>query len=676
MRNLIFISYSHDDKAWLERLQAHLQPLVLEQEVSIWADTEIRSGERFKKEIDNAINSAKIAVLLLSKAFLDSEFILDHELPRLIKAERKKKIKIIWIPIRESSYKTTRLKEIQAAHDPTIPLDSLSQDECEKVLDEISKKIVAAADAPERRKSLTYYANYTPFAVFVLILCVLLINYLSQLLSLNIKFVEVLWGCLGLSVLWITVLGVYAYKAFDSNQPIPAPETFWPLFFGKLATAIGRTERLLTQPKVLIIADNNTQSIAHQIEKEYRGKYLEIEQFICPHEFVNKDLVELLEQSQALYLFLTEETEKRKQLWKIVNKWVVEETHKPVFVVDFLEDDYKLPFTRIPQAKAISGIWKLLAHGNERANIWRLRAKRYWQISSITAMFLILFVFLFLRSSSSLEELKKRDSIQVSNNWEEVKKRDSIDLSNLRILGANLEDTRTLFKICPPNDKNCKLSNTGQQPFITITSDAPEKVKVALDRYASFALLDLMARQGKEGGNIGHLTFWRKFKDEKSNREFIYQVASSDQTQEKDSYCFEDASIIGCAIQQEQFVMWRKSFNNDIDMAWNIKDEPTGRWSATDNAIVFSNGLKCRFAGIDEKGKEPDITGLICLGIQPSGQDVEGSGICLATPQSPDFLANKWTKNYLLRAVSIMRLIPNKLIVPQHTPEPCKRYLK
>ena len=73
----VFVSYSHRDEKWLERLQVHLKPLVRAGDIDLWDDTQIRSGEDWKAKIDQALGSARFAVLLVSADFLASDFIQD-----------------------------------------------------------------------------------------------------------------------------------------------------------------------------------------------------------------------------------------------------------------------------------------------------------------------------------------------------------------------------------------------------------------------------------------------------------------------------------------------------------------------------------------------------------------------------------------------------------------------
>ena len=87
----IFISYASYDNSsenqeerWLERLLQHLKPLDLEGLVTSWNDTELTVGSDWQFEIRGAIESARVAILLISPSFLASEFIRTEEIPRLL----------------------------------------------------------------------------------------------------------------------------------------------------------------------------------------------------------------------------------------------------------------------------------------------------------------------------------------------------------------------------------------------------------------------------------------------------------------------------------------------------------------------------------------------------------------------------------------------------------------
>jgi hypothetical protein len=122
MRDKVFISYSHKDREWLERLQVHLKPLMRDHQINIWDDTRIVPGAKWHDEIQNALQSAKVAVLLISPDFLASDFIVNEELPALLHAAEQDGAVILPVVLRHSLFFTTKLANFQAVNNPNKPL--------------------------------------------------------------------------------------------------------------------------------------------------------------------------------------------------------------------------------------------------------------------------------------------------------------------------------------------------------------------------------------------------------------------------------------------------------------------------------------------------------------------------------------------------------------------------
>ena len=137
----IFISYSHKDVRWLDLLKTHLQPYLRIGKLKVWDDKDIKSGDIWRDEITHALDTAQVAVLLVSHNFLASEFIVTNELPPLLNAAKDKGVKILWVPISACSYDETEIEKYQAALDPARPLDSLKEAELNQTLVKLCKEI-------------------------------------------------------------------------------------------------------------------------------------------------------------------------------------------------------------------------------------------------------------------------------------------------------------------------------------------------------------------------------------------------------------------------------------------------------------------------------------------------------------------------------------------------------
>ena len=137
----VFVSYSHQDKHWLALLRKHLSPYVHTGSVSLWDDTAIGVGNNWKDAIGQALRDARVAVLLVSPDFLASDFIRRNELPPLLSAARGKGLKIIWLPLVDSSYEETPIAQLQAAFSPATPLDSMPPPQQHQCLVKVCKLI-------------------------------------------------------------------------------------------------------------------------------------------------------------------------------------------------------------------------------------------------------------------------------------------------------------------------------------------------------------------------------------------------------------------------------------------------------------------------------------------------------------------------------------------------------
>jgi hypothetical protein len=130
----VFVSYSHVDVLYLERLEVHLKPFEKSGQIELWSDTKIKAGEKWKDRIESSLEKAAIAILLVSADFLASDFIIDNELPPLLKSAEEKGTVILPIILKPCRFaRSEHLSKFQAINDPKLPLSKLDDNDREEI---------------------------------------------------------------------------------------------------------------------------------------------------------------------------------------------------------------------------------------------------------------------------------------------------------------------------------------------------------------------------------------------------------------------------------------------------------------------------------------------------------------------------------------------------------------
>ena len=114
-RNTIFVSYSHNDKAWMEKLVNFLHGVDKKLALDVWVDTQIEAGDEWREKIHKGLASAKIAILVISNDFLISNFIEKVEIPAILRGNKERGLRIIPVIVRDCSWKKKKwIEERQA----------------------------------------------------------------------------------------------------------------------------------------------------------------------------------------------------------------------------------------------------------------------------------------------------------------------------------------------------------------------------------------------------------------------------------------------------------------------------------------------------------------------------------------------------------------------------------
>ncbi len=122
-RPTVFISYSHVDETWKNRVVKHLRVLEPAGVLEVWEDREIAAGEDWFAKIEAAMGRASVAVLLISADSLNSRFILETEVPYLLRRRESDGIRIIPLIVQPCAWQAVSwIEEIQCRPKDGKPL--------------------------------------------------------------------------------------------------------------------------------------------------------------------------------------------------------------------------------------------------------------------------------------------------------------------------------------------------------------------------------------------------------------------------------------------------------------------------------------------------------------------------------------------------------------------------
>lgn len=146
----VFLSYAREDRSWVGLLRDQLASLIADEHATVWDDSYIRAGAPWDAAIHDAILRARVAVLFVSKSFLDSDYIESNELPLLFQQREERGLQILWVPV-DRTPPPARVSDIEAIGDPSEPLtksDATAQSTLATLGIEIEKAFRAYPQTP------------------------------------------------------------------------------------------------------------------------------------------------------------------------------------------------------------------------------------------------------------------------------------------------------------------------------------------------------------------------------------------------------------------------------------------------------------------------------------------------------------------------------------------------
>ena len=98
----VFVSYARANRdlatRFLKKFKEQASPSK-HYHYAFWRDSDILVGEKWHEEIQKALVQCDVGLVLISPAFLGSQYIQDHELPKFLKSGGKSVIPVLLQPI-------------------------------------------------------------------------------------------------------------------------------------------------------------------------------------------------------------------------------------------------------------------------------------------------------------------------------------------------------------------------------------------------------------------------------------------------------------------------------------------------------------------------------------------------------------------------------------------------
>ena len=141
-RNLVFVSYSHKDKDWKHEISEQLKVLEKHKILKLWCDRDIGPGKKWYDEIDRYLQSAKVAVLIISASFLSSDFVLNEELPKLLDRNEQEGMHLIPVLVSDCAWQAVPwLRDLQIRPKDGKPIAEFRKAQRQHELANIAREI-------------------------------------------------------------------------------------------------------------------------------------------------------------------------------------------------------------------------------------------------------------------------------------------------------------------------------------------------------------------------------------------------------------------------------------------------------------------------------------------------------------------------------------------------------
>lgn len=109
----VFVSYSHKDQRYRDRMETSLSQVRRDKQISFWHDRMILPGQEWGQEIYKNLEKADIVLLLVSPDFLASDYAYSREMKRALERHNSGAAMVVPIILRPSEWQNSPLEVLE-----------------------------------------------------------------------------------------------------------------------------------------------------------------------------------------------------------------------------------------------------------------------------------------------------------------------------------------------------------------------------------------------------------------------------------------------------------------------------------------------------------------------------------------------------------------------------------
>jgi hypothetical protein len=109
----LFICYAHANERIVKRLVPSLKVLARRGYISPWRDTDLIPGDKWDETIQERISESQVILFMVSRDFLSSDYITEHERPVAMRLMNEKKAVVVPVLLSTCSWQDEDFAELE-----------------------------------------------------------------------------------------------------------------------------------------------------------------------------------------------------------------------------------------------------------------------------------------------------------------------------------------------------------------------------------------------------------------------------------------------------------------------------------------------------------------------------------------------------------------------------------